>query len=611
RPYRQAADRILSGRFDMFALRGIELGFPPHWQRDPKTGTVAPQAFGKTLDYRNQGTVGDIKYLWEINRHYELVTLAQAFHLSGAEAYAVGCRRLLESWFEQSPYPYGQNWTSSLENAIRLLNWAVAWHLLGGDDAAVFSSENGRDFKRRWLDSVCQHCHFIAGHLSLHSSANNHLFGEYMGLFFGALNWPLWPDSGRWREAAQRGLEQQALRQNAADGVNREQAIWYQHEVADMMLLCALFGRANGVEFSTEYWGRLEAMLDFICSLMDAGGHVPMIGDSDDALMLRLSMQPHFDAYRSLLTSGAVLFGRADFKAKACIAGEQFDDKSRWLLGDAAAQKFAALPAQPVAQAPTPRRAFAEGGYYLLGSEFDTRAEIRIVADAGPLGYLSIAAHGHADALAFTLSAAGRPLLIDPGTYAYHTQQRWRDYFRGTAAHNTVRIDGLDQSEPGGNFMWLQQAHAVCERWASDDEEDVFVGSHDGYLRLRDPVLHRRKIQFRKRQRRLQVEDSLECHGAHQLEFSWHFAADCEVRISGRTVSVVRGTVGIVMTMPDCDTLPQLACGQENPPLGWTSPRLDEKQPSPSVVWRVAINGSATYMTDFRISIADGNEPAE
>ncbi len=93
--------------------------------------------------------------------------------------------------------------------------------------------------------------------------------------------------------------------------------------------------------------------------------------------------------------------------------------------------------------------------------------EIRLVVDAGPLGYRSIAAHGHADALSFTLSVGGLEFLVDPGTYAYHTQGAWRQYFRGTAAHNTVRVDGQDQSESGGNFMWLRKARAGCNLWDS------------------------------------------------------------------------------------------------------------------------------------------------
>ena len=80
--YCAAADRIIAGEFDVFALRPAQLGFPPTWNRDPKTGRVAPLTFGKTLNYRDKRIVGDIKYLWEPSRHAELVTLAQAWHLS-------------------------------------------------------------------------------------------------------------------------------------------------------------------------------------------------------------------------------------------------------------------------------------------------------------------------------------------------------------------------------------------------------------------------------------------------------------------------------------------------------------------------------------------------
>jgi hypothetical protein len=82
--YLAAAERIRDGRLDVFALRDVDLGHPPRWNRDPKSGIEAPLAHGKTLDYRNPDLVGDIKYLWEPNRHLHLVTLAQAYALSGS-----------------------------------------------------------------------------------------------------------------------------------------------------------------------------------------------------------------------------------------------------------------------------------------------------------------------------------------------------------------------------------------------------------------------------------------------------------------------------------------------------------------------------------------------
>lgn len=591
--YVRAAERILAGRYDIFSLRNVQLGFPPRWNRDPRTGTDAPLTFGKTLNYRSESLVGDIKYLWEPSRHLELVTLAQAYALSGDTRYSQGARILLSSWFEQCPYPLGPHWTSSLEHAVRLVNWSYAWYLLGGDGAHVFQGEDGTQFKRTWLECIYRHLHFIGGHFSRHSSANNHLLGEYMGLFIGAVTWPLWPECARWRELAQVGFEREALKQTCADGVNREQAIWYHHEVADMMLHCGIIGRANGIEFGAAFWERLTAMLEYLASVMDVAGHVPMSGDSDDAVMVRFSQEVDFDAYRSLLATGAVLFGRGDFKVKA----GRFDDKTRWLLGDAAEQTFAALSTE-TAQLPV-RQAFPEGGYWILGDRFETAEEVRVVADAGPLGYLSIAAHGHADALSFTLSLHGHEILIDPGTYAYHTQKLWRDYFRGTSAHNTLRVDGEDQSVIGGNFLWLQHARAQCEQCLTAVDRDEWCGSHDGYLRLREPVRHRRGIVLDKRAAEIRVEDSLEGIGRHRVELFWHFAETCEVECRQGIWWVSSGDVRVSFALPAGLEVSAVR-GAEAPPLGWVSRRFDEKQMITTLVCAGYLTAGSSLVTLIR-----------
>ncbi|MBI4740020.1 MAG: alginate lyase family protein [Betaproteobacteria bacterium] len=610
--YRKAAERILAGRFDVFALRDADLGFPPSWNRDPKTGIAAPLAFGKTLDYRDERVVGDIKYLWEPGRHLELVTLAQAWHLAGDARFAEGCRTLLDSWFAQCPYPLGAHWTSSLEHGIRLVNWSFAWHLLGGDASPLFLGDGGGAFRGRWLRCIFQHCHFIAGHFSRHSSANNHLLGEYLGLLTGALTWPLWPESRRWRETARAGFEREALRQNGADGVNREQAFYYQHQVMDMMLIAGLICRANGAGLGAEYWERLERMMEFVAAIMDCAGNVPLVGDADDGLIVRLGQETGGSPYRSLLAAGALLFDRADLKARA----GRLDDKTRWLFGarcDARWEAIAGTAHATHATQPGPRREFvefvefAEGGYRILGDKFGTPDEVRIVADAGPLGYLSIAAHGHADALSFTLSLGGEPVLIDPGTYAYHTQPLWRNYFRGTSAHNTVRVDGMDQSVIGGNFLWLDKAGATCLHWASDAGEDVFAGSHDGYERLPDKLTHLREIRLDKRSRRVCITDRLECAGRHEVELFWHFAPGCQVSLNGDAATVIIHPIChrsgqkkcIAMTFSGTKCERALYSGDDELPLGWYSDRFDEKRACTTLRCVAPIGGTSEFVAQI------------
>jgi hypothetical protein len=595
---RKAADAVLAGRWRVFALKDAPLGFPPQWNRCPKTGTMAPLGLGKAIDYRREGLVGDIKYLWEPSRHLELVTLAQAWQATREDRYAQGVKTLLTSWLDQCPYPNGVHWTSSLELAVRLLNWAFAWHLMEGTGSPLFTDAGGRALQRRWLDAIYQHAHFISGYLSKHSSANNHLLGEYMGLFVASLTWPCWDDAASWRNIGQQGFEAEALLQNAEDGVNKEQAVYYQHEVMDMMLLCHLIGQAHGVSFSDAFMKRLEALAEFIAAVMDCQGHIPMIGDADDAQMVRLAHDAAWDPYRSLLASCALLFKREDFKLKA----QTFDDKNRWLFGREGLKAWNALSSSGN---PAPARlAFPVGGYYLLGSDWGGPREIRLVADAAPLGYLSIAAHGHADALAFTLSVGGEELLIDPGTFAYHTQKIWRNYFRSTAAHNTVQVDGLDQSEISGNFMWLQKAQAQCLIHEPHSDIQRWVATHDGYQKLPDPVTHRRELRLDPVARTLTILDTLECQQTHQIEIGWQWAenlrvtlgdddAQTRVHVEGKNVRATLQTSGAPGQW-------SLFSGEYPRVSGWISRSFDEKTPSATTRWAATIQGSTTFSSTLR-----------
>jgi len=589
--YLAAAERILAGRHDVFALEDVDLGSPPRWNRDPKTGIDAPLDFGKQLDYRDAGRVGDCKYLWEPNRHLHLATLAQAYALTAQDRYADALREHLDSWFTACPFRMGPNWSSSLEAGLRLANWSAAWQLVGGAQSRIFEGTKGEEFRARWLVCVYQHCEFIAGHLSLHSSANNHLVGEVAGLYVACVTWPHWERLRHWRKRAMDILEREALLQNAPDGVNREQAVSYQQWEIDLLLLPLLAGRAEGEDFSRAYANRIEAMLEYVASIMDVGGNLPMFGDADDGFVVRLDPRKDFCRFRSQLATGAILFGRGDFKAKAGT----LDDKTRWLLGPGADLAFDDVDSS---EAVLPvRRAFPEGGYYVLGTDFETPDEIRLVADAGPLGYREIAAHGHADALSFTLSVGGDEFLVDPGTFAYHTQPEWRAYFRGTAAHNTVRIDGRDQSQPGGNFMWLRKAIARCTQWAPGTT-DRFEGVHDGYRGLDDPVVHRRAIALDKAARRISIDDTLEMDGRHEVELFLHCHEECEVSVDSNLVTVSRGARSLEILLPEIASAEvRVLRGSLDPLGGWVSRAFDRKQPSATIAWRARLAGRTVLRT--------------
>jgi uncharacterized heparinase superfamily protein len=244
--------------------------------------------------------------------------------------------------------------------------------------------------------------------------------------------------------------------------------------------------------------------------------------------------------------------------------------------------------------------AFPEGGYYLLGSEFDEPDEVKIVVDAGPLGYLSIAAHGHADCLSFTLSIAGHPILIDPGTYTYHEDPAWRDYFRGTPAHNTVTVDGVSQSVMGGPFMWLHKAVASNARSKQDGSMQSFIARHNGYCRLDDPVTHERRLDLSPHERSLSIVDIIKAKQDHTVDRHWHFAPECHVApVSDTAVSVKVANIEMRCTF-ERGVVTEVFRGSDSPLMGWSSPRFGELVSCPSLRLRADYHGSGEFVTNFQ-----------
>jgi hypothetical protein len=591
-PILARAEEVRQGKMQLFGRGEVDLGRPPDWNRDPKTGRAAPLSFGKTLDYRDESLVGDIKYLWEPSRHLGCVHLAQAWAVERDPAWLQELRHLLESWMDQCPCPFGPNWTSALEAAVRLVHWSAAWTLVGGMESSLFEGRAGGVFRGRWLASAYRHMEFVAGWMSFGSSANNHLIGEAAGLLAGCAVWPLWDDVRGWREKACAVLRREIPRQIAPDGVDLELATGYQAFVFDLLVAGKLAGEAQGVELPPDCLERMEAMAGYVASIMDAGGNVPMLGDADDAVLLELGADGA-DPFRRMLATAAVMFQRPDLAAKA----GRLDGQTRWLLR-ADPERFEALRAEGLEQGRlTPRREFSDAGVYVLGRDLDGPGEARIVADAGPLGLAPLCAHGHADALSFTLSLQGREFLVDPGTYCYHAQRAWRDYFRGTSAHNTVRVDGADQSAPGGSFLWTSQARVLDVVFDRGEGGEVLQARHDGYARLPDPVGHSRRVSLDKMTGRLLVEDEIRCEAGHEAEWFWHFSEDCRVELQEGRAVVENGPLRMVVKIPRAARDVRVARGEENPPLGWVSRRFDAKVPAPALTWRIPVQGTAAFTT--------------
>lgn len=574
------ARELLEHKFSFFSLNRKFLGNIINWHRDYKNDKEAPLKYCKDIDYQDFNEIGNFKYIWEINRHQNLILLAKAFYLTGKQVYKEEVERQILSWIRDNPYQKGINWRSPLELGIRLISWSWVWIFLGNID---------EEFRNIWLESIYKHCVFINNNFSKYSSANNHLIGEASGLFIASIVWPFNGKSRKWKRKCYKILIHAIEQQNHNDGVNKEQAIWYQQFVLDFFILAGLLGEKNGIYFPKNYWNRIEKMIIFIKSVMDKNGNVPNFGDSDDGFAIILSENEYFNPYQSLIASGAVMFKKSEFKRKA----GQFDEKSMWLFGIDGLEQFNVLDNKKS----VPVKTFEKGGYYILSAYEDTENEIMSIFDCGPLGYLSIVAHGHADMLSFTLNLGGTKFLIDPGTYVYQNPKDWRDYFKGTAAHNTIRIDKKDQSIIGGNFMWLRKAQARVLRWESNNDHDLVDAEHNGYLRLKDPLVHKREIFFDKKKNLFKIVDKIKAKKMHLIEQFFHLSEKCTITKINQSEWEVKNNHKAIVIKVDKKMQSKIVNGSTDPILGWKSEIFDVKEKTFTMVNKINWEGTCELET--------------
>ncbi|MFJ8233333.1 alginate lyase family protein [Streptomyces sp. NPDC094448] len=558
------ADRLLAGHAEFFGVDRGDLA-DPDWWHDPKTGRRAPDGYAFDVPYRDEDAVGDIKQIWEPSRHQYLTVLAAAYAVTGNERYAERVAGQLRSWWATNPPLRGVHWISGIELGIRLLSWVWIRRLLDGWPGAAPLFEGNPVA----LHQIWHHQRWLAAFPSRGSSANNHIVAEAAGQAAAACAFGWFPESARWRDGALRSLERH-LRSNTFDsGLNRELATEYHGLVLELGLAAVAEADAAGVPVPGAVRLVLLRMTDALAAVVDGRLRPPRQGDADDGHGLVVD-GAGTDRWASLLATGEAVFGRLDWWPE--ITGT-----------DVRTPLLAALvrTTAPAVTRPESRPDhFADAGLTILRGPGET-GEIWCRCDGGPHGFLSIAAHAHADALSVEVRHDGVDVLADPGTYCYHGQPEWRRYFRSTLGHNTLELDGGDQSVSGGPFLWTRHARsrvlavetADTARWCAE---------HDGY---QDSV-HRRRVELDPGSRVLRVVD--EVRGPRRAaRLAFHLGPAITAELAGNRAVLTWTRDGedrsAVLDLPG-ELSWRAHRGETGPPLGWYSAGFGRKEPATTLI---------------------------
>ena len=482
----QTADQIIEHKFPVL---GYVLETGPHieWRRDYLNNICTEAKYFRRVPYLDTARAGDHKNIWELNRHQHLVLLAQAFMLSDKRCYVDAIFDQLEGWWNQNPYQRGINWTSALEVAFRAFSWIWIFHLVG--------NRMTLEFRAQFLNSLCQHGYHLENNLSFYFSPNTHLLGEAVVLHALGRLFPSFPAAKHWVQLGHDTVVRQMERQVRPDGSYFEQSTYYHVYALDMFLFHALLSSP-----SPDYIASLARMADFLHAVLGPERKLAFLGDDDGGRWF-YPYGPRDEFGRGTLATCSVFLQRQDWTYEP----QDLYPQAAWFLGHFDGSASGSHRSQK----------FSNSGIGILQNE-----RSQIIFDAGPFGP-GRAGHSHSDALSIVVRHGRSRILVDSGTYTYVGDATLRNAFRGSSAHNTIRIDGKDQANPVGPFWWSNPAQVALTSWESNAAEDSALGRC-----LCEGFVHQRLVRFIKPNLVLILDRVDGPEGPNQLEQFWHLGSE-------------------------------------------------------------------------------------
>ena len=565
-----------------FQLLGLEANLPNPilWNRNPISGKDFPRIHHSLIDTGNPEPYGDVKFVWELNRHQFFIEMGKAYFLTGEEKYAVKIDEWFRGWVAETPYKMGVNNTSVLEHSVRIFSWI--WTYYFTKDSKIWTPDLIKLFTKNLLLQGA----LIEENLSYFYSPYNHLIGELAALAFLGIFWEKDSRPKKWGEKYWQELERQIEIQFHTDGFTVEQASYYHHFTWGFYLMVALLRKQNRLSVSTQVLKRMEKAMEFSMYLTRPDGLLPMYGDIDSARSIYFYPPDPMWNLRPFLAIAATLFGRGDMKETSGGICEEI----LWLFGKKGVDEFEGLESKKIAAHSKP---FYESGYFIMRDGWQGTSNY-CSFDCGPIAHgvfkdgTPSAAHGHADILSFEMCINGKPLVIDPGFHTYFGSLDWHRNFRATRGHNVIEVNGAGQAIHEGRISWSQVSSPQLDHWVNTPDYDFVGGKIDRFAKSILNVIHRRYILFRKGFYFLVMDeigtgstsDDPQSTRPLEIESSLHFAPG---RVSiKQNLLYFNEQPHVAFSLPK-EALVSVNCGGQNSDEGWIAEGYGVKTAAPVV----------------------------
>lgn len=478
---------------------------------------------GESFDWKTNPSK-DLEWLILLHKFYYLKDLAGAYDYTQDERYAEKWVSLIDSWIAQVP----DGFIDSQVTGRRLQQWLLSYHTF----VTLWRSPTiTTAFFERFMSSVNSQTHHLCTHLT---PEGNHRTLELYAIFLVAVTFPELRSAAWFLEFSSQKLVENMRQDLLPDGVHRELSTDYHHTVLKNYLRFRGLALLNQIALPAACDALLKQAIAFSYTVHKPDGFIPAINDGD------------CNSYLPLLKKANIY----------CP-----DEHLRYIISKG---EEGTPPVQR-------SRGFADSGYYVLRSDWSVKPyddALYLFFDCAPLGFGS---HGHYDALNFELAAFGHSLIVDPGRYTYSEQAsdgvNWRRYFKETAGHNTVVVDGLNQMP------------YRCER-PVDPEPDTslkqFVSTtgfdflHGQVISHQYPVAHERMIFFMLPEYWI-VTDLLRTEGNHDYDLYFHLASRAQDEanmVSNEDCTIIHSPNLLIAQAHSADTKVAIEQGYVSPEYG-------------------------------------------
>lgn len=544
-------------RFSFFKC-DLDLTTSINWLKDYKNNKTSKQEYYGNIDRQNFNKIGDIKYIFEPSRFYFLPFLAlKATTLNKNQEYIKLIYSTLYGWKKQNPYLLTVHWTSGIEIGIRSINLVYTHMVL--NSTRLLNNETDCLIK----ELIQYNYHFLKHHLSLYSSANNHLVAELSGLvvisnYFNSKEFV--KNRAKWNEKLFIEIENQVN----SDGVHMELSTHYHAEVTDHFLNALMFIKRGNNEVPKSVERKMKSMFKFL-NHVEYENVSTLFGDSDDGFLVNPYFDKDFSIYESLLHSSDIVY-KTNYKNS-----EKIDLRNFLIFGsDVKNCKEDSVVKY------NDDEIFLDSGYVFC---YDNKAKAKFSMDFGQIGDNISSAHGHSDILHFTLDIKGIQILVDSGTYQYHSKYKsCREYFRGISAHNTISINGLDHAVQNNRMSWINKPKVNLLNYKLSNILSSLEAQTDAFKK--ENIIHRRKFVFDKENQIIKIIDKLivinEDFKKRKMKFYLNFSNEVKLKHDLNKIIVESKDLKLIIENA-LFNLGNIIQAKENDCTGWRSKKYDTK----------------------------------